>query len=87
MSIDLTKIELYGHAKILEKLAHNKAEGMSPTMLAEFLLQAAVLIEGNTENLGHAAKTCQNLALSCEILSERIDILKDRIERLEQPRP
>ena len=76
MSTDLTKMveNWYADRQIPEHSNYS---------LTQVLKALAAEIEGNTENLGHAARTCENLDEVCNILSERIDILKDRIERLE----
>ena len=47
----VAKIELIQHAKILGNLAHDQAGTIPPIILAEYLLQVAVMIEANEDEI------------------------------------
>lgn len=66
---DLTKI-------VKEWIGNYSVAGEHERLLREILKAMAAEIKANTESLGHALKTCENLLKTCNTLSERIDLLR-----------
>lgn len=60
-------IEIVKHAKILEKLAHSNNGVISNVMLAEFLLQVAVMTEHLEKRVEDAEGRHRNLLKSLEL--------------------